>query len=118
MFFTKKVTQEQVDTLNTLNALAERPIVKVCKLCKHYYRQYGHDKCRRDIHPGYNQVTGKSEMVGRLHFCEHNRETDDTYENSVKDGSICGAIGQFWEPIEPTVGFWAKTIKRIENKLK
>jgi hypothetical protein len=118
VIFKKDVTQKQVDELNTMNRLKERPIVKVCKLCKHYFRQYGHDKCSRDRYPGYNQVSGKNEILGKEHFCEHNREVDNTYEHSVKDGSICGAIGQFWEPIEPKVGFWAKTIKRIENKLK
>ena len=111
VIFKKTLTQDDVDRLNTINALSERPVIKVCTLCKHYEKVFANDRCNRDRYDGFNQVTGKNERLGKLHFCEHNREVDDTYPHSVEDGTLCGAIGQYWEPIDPKPKrkwFWQK----------
>jgi len=119
MIFKKKITQEDVDKWNTINALTDHPLVKVCVLCKHHFREHSYDKCARDRIMGFNSVTGKPEVVGRTYFCEHNRELDDTYSIAVENGDLCGAIGQFWEPIEPKQpkpGFWDKWFKKKLDK--
>ena len=115
MIFKKKITQEDVDKWNTINALSDHPLVKVCVLCKHYFREHSHDKCARDRVMGFNSVTGKPETVGPTHFCEMNRELDDTYTHAVESKTLCGAIGQFWEPIPPKpekTRFWHKFLKK------
>ena len=118
--FTKKITQEDVDKLNTFNALSERPMIKVCKLCKHYYSNYGNDQCNRDMYPGFNRVTGADDMLGEMHYCENERELKGDRQSLVKSGDYCGAIGQFWEPAPAPakVGFFRKMIKRNEKELK
>lgn len=109
--FKKEITQEDVDQLNTVNALANRPMIKVCKLCKHYDMHYGTERCARDRYPGFNRVTGKADTLGEVHYCESEREIKTTRPHSVKDKTCCGEIGQHWEPAPAKIGFWRKMIK-------
>ena len=109
--FKKKITQEQVDRLNTINALSDRPIIKVCKLCRHYDMHYGIERCVRNQYAGFNHVNGKENMLGKIYYCEIERELDFDRPCSVADKRCCGAIGQFWQPAPPKVGFWQKMIK-------
>lgn len=102
--FRRKITQEDVDKLNTLNALSERPIIKVCKLCKHYMPNHGTPACGRDLYKGFNSVTGADDTLGEKHYCESEREIKHSY--SYSSDSKCGAIGQFWEPAVPKKAFW------------
>jgi len=109
--FKKKITQEDVDKLNTVNALADRPMIKVCKLCKHYYSNYSTEECHRDLYKGFNRVSGADDMLGTTHYCDGEREIKSERPHSVKDGTACGAIGQHWEPAPAKVGFFRKLIK-------
>ena len=105
--FKKKITPEAVDQLNTVNALADRPMIKVCKLCLHYEDKHGVETCTRDLYAGFNRVTGEDDVLGDTHYCSGERELKGEREILVKNGTCCGAIGQHWEPApEPKKSFW------------
>ena len=97
---------------NTIHALKGEEITKICIQCIHYDKIFGHDRCKREIHRGFHNVTGKREDLGELHFCKIEREIETKYEHSVKSGKTCGSIGQFWEqrstPWTPWYIFWRK----------
>lgn len=107
MSMTKEIEQE-----NTFRALRGEEITKVCVQCVHYHRQHGHDRCRREIHRGFHNVSGKVQDLGELHFCSIEREIETKYEHSVKAGKTCGSVGQFWEqrstPWKPWYLRWMK----------
>ncbi len=97
---------------NTIHALKGEEITKICIQCIHYDKIFGDEKCTRDRHKGFHNVSGKVQDLGELHFCKIEREIEREYEHSVKAGNTCGAIGQFWEqrstPWTPWYIFWRK----------
>jgi hypothetical protein len=101
MKFKKTPSQEDVDEMNIVLLLAEKPILKLCTLCKYHFTEHAHDKCSRDHYRELNQVSGIAEKKGSDHYCENERELKGELPSLVADGSKCGAIGQFWEAKPP-----------------
>ena len=88
---------EEVEELNTMRHLQEKLPLKLCQHCKHHIIKHGDGKCQRNLERDYSQVSGKMVLVGEEKFCEIEREITGTHKNLVKNGMLCGAIGQYWE---------------------
>jgi len=97
---------------NIIHALKGEEITKICIQCIHYDRAMGHERCTRSRNKGFHSVTGKIQVIGEMLYCNVEREIDQDYPYSVKSGTTCGAIGQFWEqrstPWTPWYIFWRR----------
>jgi hypothetical protein len=81
----------ELDEDNIINALSGKPIIKACKNCKYYYKEWGSEaNCHRDLKLDYHPVTGKKSWLGDTYRCNQERRIEDsTLYRSSKASGLC-----------------------------
>jgi hypothetical protein len=85
----------ELDEDNIINALSGKPIIKACKNCKYYYKEWGSEaNCLRDLKLDYHPVTGKKSWLGDTYRCNQERRIEDS--TLYRSSDPCNAEGKWF----------------------